>query len=262
MSELKVTVGELGFALGVVATARRGFDLVKDELGLPDDATQTVLAISGQSLLAHDLATHGDKSIQLVPPLREAAEIIAGTEWAVRCARQIEGRNQSVTIYIAPKGLIAQTVEGDVVLRLTVLPTVAAMLERIASFFELPPAEGALTRVSREDMEALAKLGPTKDLGAALARAGVSEGNALAGDIKQSLWKGTIARVSHAKSQLPESQLAVAIVYGSYTWMLDTRDPDFTLVGRASRKNLGESIKGILRGLDATTLKFDLRGEL
>lgn len=44
--------------------------------------------------------------------------------------------------------------------------------------------------------------------------------------------------------------------------MIDTRNPDYALVSRASRRNLGESVKGILRDLDSTARKFDRAGEL
>lgn len=124
MTDIKVTVGELGFAVGLVATLRRGFELVKDELGLTDGATQTVLSVSGQSLIAHELATLADKRIELSPPLRQAAEIVAGAEWAVRCARNLGERTQHLTVHIAPTGLLAQDVQADVALRLSMLPTV------------------------------------------------------------------------------------------------------------------------------------------
>lgn len=264
MTDIKVTVGELGFAVGLVATLRRGFELVKDELGLTDGATQTVLSVSGQSLIAHELATLADKRIELSPPLRQAAEIVAGAEWAVRCARNLGERTQHLTVHIAPTGLLAQDVQADVALRLSVLPTVAAMLDRIAAFFELPPCDGPLTRVSRAAMDELGKLPPGASLVGALAAHGLptAEAAGLASDINASRWKGTISRIARPKGQEPSLRLAVAVVCGSHTWMIDTRNPDYALVSRASRRNLGESVKGILRDLDSTARKFDRAGEL
>src|SRR5687768_2990288 len=59
--ELRLTVGELGFAVGVVATMRRALELLRTELGVHDDAgARAVLAASSHSLVARQLATWGD----------------------------------------------------------------------------------------------------------------------------------------------------------------------------------------------------------
>ncbi len=267
--ELRLTVGELGFAVGVVATLGRALELIRAELGVTDDSgARAVLAASSHSLVARQLATRRDDEVRLAPSLRTAAEIIAESEAALRCERVIGERVESLAFHLAPAGILAQQVEDDVVLRLWSEPRVAGVIERASAFFELPPIEVEPAvrpvRIDRAAMRELGRLGERADLAAELDRFGVppSTSSTFAADLASARWKGTLTATRSPRGQEPAADLLFAVVSGAQTWFIDTRNPGFATLGVASRHHLDQVARAALRELVPTPRTPDRTADL
>jgi hypothetical protein len=267
--ELRLTVGELGFAVGVVATMRRALELLRTELGVHDDAgARAVLAASSHSLVARQLATWGDGDVRLAPLLRTAAEIVAQSELTVRCDRVTGGRVDSLAFHLAPGGILAQRVEDEVVLHLWYEPRIAGLIERASAFFELPSSDMQPpippVRIDRAAMPELGRLGDRADVGAELARYGVprSTGVRFAADLASARWKGTITTTRSPANQAPTADLLLALVSGIETWFIDTRNPSHAILSVATRQHLAQVTRATLRALDSTGRTLDRAADL
>jgi hypothetical protein len=283
-AELRLTIGELGFAVAAVATLGRALELVRTELGVADDdCARAVLAASAHSLAARGLAARGDGAVRLAPPLRIAAEIVAASERALRCERVAGARVESptgvppdapgsgsrqevrwgsVAFHLSPAGILAQAVEDEVVLRLAAEPGISGLIDRVSAFFELPAADaepGRNARIDRAAMRELGRLHESADIASELARRGVpwSIGARFADDLASARWKGAITVTSGRPGEAPASELVGALVAGAKTWFLDTRSPDFALLGVASRPRLDEAVRAALRAVESTTPSLD-----
>jgi hypothetical protein len=269
MTELRLTVGEIAFAVGVVSTIDRALDIVSVQLEAPEpERARMALAASGQSLLARELATRRDRDVVLVPPLQSAAEIIAAAEWMVRCIRVAGKRTEHLLFHIAPTGVVAQAVEGLVVHRLAPVAGVGALIDRASGFFALPPVDIATdaVRLPRDVLEELGRLSKIAELGRELTRRGVPEAMSrpFAADLADAAGKGAVS-VDHTPrgtTQPARSQAWLTLVVGARRWLIDTHEPDAAVIGEASRQRFAAAIEDLLRSLDSTTRAFDRAGEL
>lgn len=269
MLDLRLTVGELGFAVGVVATMGRALEFVRSELGVDDDTgARAVLAASSHSLVARQLATRGEADVRLAPTLRNAAQIVADSEWALRCERVTGGRVDSLAFHLAPAGILAQRVEDDVVLRLWSEPHTDGMIESASAFFDLPStdAEPAVrpVRIERAAMRQLGSLGERADVAAELARCGVPRSTSVrfATDLAWARWKGTITTTHSPRNQAPTADLLLALVAGAETWFIDARNPGFATLGVASRQHLGQVTRATPAVVDSTGRMSDRPADL
>jgi hypothetical protein len=256
--ELRVTVGELGFAVGVVATQRRGLELVRKELGVDDDSwARAVLAASSHSLIARQLATRVEGDVRLAPLLHTAAEIVVQSDLVLRCERVTGGRAEGLAFHLAPGGILAHRVEDDVVLRLWYEPRVAGLIDRASAFFELPTSDREPpvppVNIDRAAMRELGRLGERADVGAELARFGVprSTGARFAADLASARWKGTITTTRGPGNNAPADVL-LALVCGIETWFIDTRNPGHAILSIATRQHLAQVTRAILRSIGPT----------
>jgi hypothetical protein len=259
--ELRLTVAELGFAVGVVATTTRALELVRAELGVVDDTSaRAMLTASSHSLVARQLATRGDGDVRLAPLLRTAAEIVARSELAVRCERVTGGRVESLAFHLAPGGILAQRVEDEVVLRLWYEPRVAGLIERASAFFELPSSDREPPvppiRIDHAAMRELGRLGERADAGAELARFGVpgSTSTRFAADLASARWQGTITTTRSPANQAPTADRLLGLVSGIETWFIDTRNPAYAILTVATRQHLAQVTRATLRALELPTV--------
>jgi hypothetical protein len=265
MAELRLTLGELGFAVGVASTLERGLNLVRGELGLDENHARTTLAASGHSLVARELATPAARAVKLAPALAEVAEIVAGAEWLIRMVRATGKRSETLVFHVAPTGAIARSPDGDVVHRVAVVPGVAGIVARATGFYDLPPGDDAEpVRLIRGAIDDLARLPPHADLSAALRARGVPDAIAgpFAADLSAARWRGTVSRIQAPKGQRATAATLLALVSGGRTWMIETGESDAAALGPATRPRFAEALTAILRTLDATTRGFDRAGAL
>lgn len=267
MTELRLTVGEIAFAVGVVSTIDRALDIVRLQLDAPEpERAKMALAASGQSLLARELASRHERDVRLVPVLQSAAEIVAGAEWMLRCVRVAGTRLEQLAFHIAPTGMLAQAVEGLVVHRVAPITSVSALIDRAAGFFGLPPIDDAAepVRIERQTLEDVGRLSRAADIGRELAARGVPEAMSrpFAADLANASWKGALSIDHSPKGQAASSRPALFLIAGARRWMVDTRASDAAMLAEASRQRFAAVTKDILRSLDSTTRKFDRAGEL
>jgi hypothetical protein len=266
--ELRLTVGELGYAIGVVATLRRALDFLRNELGVFDEnSARAVLAASSHSLVARGMATRGESEVRLAPPLRTAAEIAAASEWALRCERVTGERVESLTFHLASGGILAQAVEDEVVLRLARETRIERLVDRVSAFFELPPSDEWTTapvRIERAAMRELGRLHERADVAAELARYGVPRATSVrfAAALASARWKGSISTTCCRRSEEPTGDVVFALVAGVQTWFIDTRNAEFALLGIASHEYFSQAARATLCGLDPAVRALDGAGEL
>jgi hypothetical protein len=272
-AELRLTVGEIAFAVGVVSTLDRALDIVGLQLDAPEpERAKMALAASGQSLLARELASRTERDVRLAPPLQAAAEIIAGSEYLLRCVRVEGKRTEQVFFHLAPTGVLAQVVEGSVVHRVAPVQGVGGLIERASGFFGLPPAEHdnrpvrpvRPVRIERRVLEDLGRLSGAAEIGRELTARGVPEAvsTPFAADLAAARWKGGVTLDHSPKGQRAGTQTSLLIVAGLRYWLIDTHAPEAATLGAASRERFGDAVKAILRTLDSTTRKLDRAGEL
>lgn len=267
MMELRLTVGEIAFAVGVVSTIDRALDIVGEQLGAREpERARMALAASGQSLLARELASHDGRDVKLAPQLQSAAEIIAGAEWMLRCVRVAGKRTDQLLFHIAPTGVLAQRVEGLVVHRVAGLADVAALVDRAAALFGLAPIDQLAppVRLPRDVVEELARMPARADVARELTVRGMPEAMsyAFATDLAAPSWKGALSLDHTPKGQPAHTQSALFLFGGARRWQVATYESDAAALGEASHQRLGVAIKDVLRTVDSTTRKFDRAGQL
>jgi len=265
--ELRLTVGEIAFAVGVVSTIDRALEIVREQLEVADpERAKMALAVSGQSLRARELATLPDRDVRLVPALQSAAEIVAGAEWLLRCARVAGKRMQQVMFHLAPTGVLAQVVEDAVVHRITPVAGVGGLVDHAAGFFGLPPTDHAdrPTRLDRQLLDDIAGLSGAREIGRELTARGIPEAvsRPFAGDLADPSWKGGVSIEHCPKGQAADRRTALLLIVGARRWLIDAQATDVAVLQEASRQRFGAAVKDILRGLDSTTRKLDRAGEL
>lgn len=267
MMELRLTVGEIAFAVGVVSTIDRALGIVRDQLDAREpERAKMALAASGQSLLARELASYTEREVKLAPALQSAAEVIAGAEWLLRCVRVAGKRTEQLNFHIAPSGVMVQTVEGMVVHRVAPIGGVSALIDRAAGFFGLPPLDQAAgpASIDRQSLAELGQLPRSADIGRELVVRGVPEAlsRLFATDLANVSWKGAVSLDHTPKDRPATSQAALVLIAGARRWLIDTRAPDAAILAEASRQRFAAALIDILRSLDGTTRKFDRAGEL
>lgn len=266
-AELRLTVGEIAFAVGVVSTLDRALDIVRDQLAAPEpERAKMALAASGQSLLARELASRTDREVRLAPALHAAAEVIAGADWLLRCFRIAGRRVEQVMFHLAPSGVLAQAVDGLVVHRVAPVTGVSALIDRAAGLFSLPPQDHAAgpVRLDRKLLEELGELSGAADIARELVARGVPEAisRPFAADLADPAWKGAVSLEHVPKGRPAETQAQLLLIVGARRWLIDTRAPDAAILAEASRQRFAAAIIELLRSLDTTTRKFDRAGEL
>jgi hypothetical protein len=272
MTDLRLTAGEIAFGVGVVSTLDRALEIVRTQLGIEDhERGRAVLAASGQSLVARELATQADREVRLAGPLLDAAELVAGAEWLLRCARVTGKRVERLLFHLAPTGILAQIVEGELVHRVSPVPGVGALVDRMVAWFALPPADPArwppAMRPLLLDRALLDELGRLSDT-AAIDRELIARGvpaelsTPFAADLAAPRWKGGASLVHCPKGQPASVHSSLVLLSGARNWLVDALRDDGAVLGEASRERFGEAVKDMLRSLDSTTRKLDRAGEL
>lgn len=266
MADLRLTIGELGFAVGVASTLDRGLGLVRSQLGITSESeARTVLTTSGHSLVARELVASGTKALTLAPALQPIAEIVAAAQWTLRLVRTLGKRAEVLAFHLAPAGVVARAADGEVVHRVATVPGVAGLVARAESFFDLPPLDDEPgVPLSRAAIDDLARLPEHADIAAALRARGAPDRVAapFAAALAAPRWRGTVARIHTPRHEHPRITTMIALVAGGQRWMIENREPDTAVLGLGSRQRFAAAIKTILRTLDATTRSFDRAGEL
>src|ERR1700759_1687782 len=112
MTPLKLTLGEIAFAVASVDTYERAVGLIRTQFEVEriEDALLLIQA-SAQSLHARDLAVAVPPTIQLTPPLVDIGKVFATSQWMLRCDKDLPAAAApTLLIHCSPAGVLAHDV--------------------------------------------------------------------------------------------------------------------------------------------------------
>jgi hypothetical protein len=137
---LRLSPGELAFALLVQGQEQAAIDLVQQQLGLARvEEARLVIGASGQALLARGLAeVEPPSSCKLTPPLERAVGLTAGADMMISCRRSGDGREVAITFHRAGDGLVGHRMSDDGIHELIVLADLADAADMAVDFFATP----------------------------------------------------------------------------------------------------------------------------
>lgn len=261
---LKLTLGEIAFAVAIVDNADRAVQLVARQLDIEQaDAALLLVRLSGHSLLARDLAISLTPTVELTPAVATIGKVFAASRWMLRCSKICGDEISNLLLHASSAGVLAHEVIAEQVHQVAPVADLAALLARVTAFFAL--------RDTDEQLPALALPKPALDAALALhepraiedllvthgrpaARARVL--HSLAGDIAAPLWRGAVSWAHYPVGVEPMSGAAAHIVSGERDWLLELTSQDTVVVREATRQHLANAFVRALEQIPSAERKI------
>jgi hypothetical protein len=202
--------------------------LLQAHLGVADAVeTQLVLAVSGHSLLARDLAWVGaDDCYDLEPLLVRAVRLLIESDSMIQCNRSAGEEMTFVSFHFSRDGLLKHTSRDGVVHELEMMPGVEDAARVMAVFYGAPASPSRRLPPFRLEQVLIEEIRDSKDrafIRERLARARVPEEAeaALTDDLIGSAFRGSIVRVDHRPDGTSIAEHRLFLVKGTARlWLL------------------------------------------
>jgi hypothetical protein len=254
--QLKLTLGEIAFAVATVDSYERAVGLIRTQFDVErmEDALLLIQA-SAQSLHARDLAVALTPAVELAPPVVEIGKVFAKSEWMVRCSKVMaDGTVPTLLVHCSPAGVVAHEVVTGHVHRVAPARDIAALLAQIDRFFELSHIDSSVPkqRLPRQVFDALVKDSEPHAIEATLHTHGTpsmlshSLRSALAHDIAAPLWRAEVSWTHHPSGKAPELGVAFYVYSGQRNWLFEITSPDTIVISEATRQHVADAAMRVI----------------
>ncbi|HEY0990228.1 MAG TPA: hypothetical protein VGD80_24420 [Kofleriaceae bacterium] len=262
--QLKLTLGEIAFAVATVDSYERAVGLIRTQFDVPrmEDALLFIQA-SAQSLHARDLAVALTPAVQLTPPVIEIGKVFAKSEWMVRCSKVMPDETvPTLLVHCSSAGVLAHEVVTGHVHRVAPARDIGALLAQIDRFFGLSHVDSSVPKqkLPRQVFDALVKESEPHAIEATLYGSGSmmshSLRSALARDIATPLWRGEVSWAHHPSGKEPEIGVGFHVYAGERNWLFEITSLDTVIVSEATRQHLADATMRVIERVPLDERRF------
>jgi hypothetical protein len=245
---LKLTLGEIAFAVAIVDSADRAVQILARQLNMErvDDALLPI-HLSAHSLLARDLATSLSPTVVLAPAILHIGKVFARSQAMIRCTKALRHDTLTLLVHCSPEGFIAHEVITQHVHRLFSIADPGELFARVDQFFCLtysdenaPPLEipAAVLKslVNGSDAQAMQAI-----LVNHAPRVPFVIVHTLAHDLFAPVWKGGLSLATYLPSSPASEATAFHVVSGERNWLLQGTVRDTVVITEATRQRIASA---------------------
>jgi hypothetical protein len=254
--QLKLTLGEIAFAVATVDSYERAVGLIRTQFDVErmEDALLLIQA-SAQSLHARDLAVALTPAVELAPPIIEIGKVFAKSEWLVRCSKVLtDDAVPTLLVHCSSAGVLAHEVVTGHVHRVSPAHDAGALLGQIDKFFGLSHIDSAVPKqkLPRQIFDALVKESDPQAIEATLRTYGsplmisYALRSALARDIATPLWRGEVSWAHHPSGREPEINAGFYVYCGERNWLFEITSPDTVVISEATRQHVADAAMRVI----------------
>ena len=263
--QLKLTLGEIAFAVATVDSYERAVGLIRTQFDVPrmEDALLLIQA-SAQSLHARDLAVALTPAVKLTPPVVEIGKVFAKSQWMLRCSKVMRDDTvPTLLVHCSSAGVLAHEVITGHVHRVEPVRDLGALLGQIDRFFGLSHIDSLLPnlKLSQQVFDSLIKQPDPHAIEASLFALTTqpissSQRSALARDIAAPLWRGEVSWAHHPLGKAPEMGVAFHLYSGERNWLFERTSLDTVVVSEATRQHIADAVMRMVERVPRDERRF------